>query len=502
MLTRSTLAILSLAALSACQTAPAPRVAVPPATPANAVAAPAPKPQSVIAAPHLPNPDHAYAVVVSAATYADPAWKPVADTLVAKYHGNLIIAPKDFTDAKAQLAAQLASQNLNYVCFVAQPGEAPRKVVTDLNRMMRQLDADPYTDAIWGIVSGYDATDALRIARISKPLIIQTGGSGMGKGAVEKLPNGFAAYEGDKNKMTRWVDGKMEEVATTPNNTKALVDGLNTMAPDFWCTSAHASEKSWQVKYNDDTGGYFVCKDGQLFGLVNITSGPAYEIHSPNPKVYIAAGNCLIGNIPEKNCMAAAYIHCAGVTQMVGYTEETWFGYMGWGTLDSFNTGHYDCAEALFLNQQALLWHLLTEHPEVANVNYNQDEPQGENKIPRLANAKETQNLAGLLYDRDGVVLLGDPAWEARMPKDVTNYTETFTTEPDGTVTYTLTTTADGQWANRPVFAWLPQHVKEIKLLEGEDLKPVLTDNFLMFNMTGDFKKGRIITIKYTGKPL
>ena len=56
---------------------------------------------------------------------------------------------------------------------------------------------------------------------------------------------------------------------------------------------------------------------------VGRTQGNRYPIHSTHPKVWLAIGNCLIGHIPDRQCMALAMMHSVGVYQMVGYTMVT-----------------------------------------------------------------------------------------------------------------------------------------------------------------------------------
>ena len=60
-----------------------------------------------------------------------------------------------------------------YACFVAQPKEAGREFVVHVSRMTRRLDDDPYTDVVWGILTGYKADDALRIASLKEPLVVR-----------------------------------------------------------------------------------------------------------------------------------------------------------------------------------------------------------------------------------------------------------------------------------------------------------------------------------------
>src|SRR4051794_5924255 len=96
--------------------------------------------------------DGSYAVVVSKQTYADPKWKPVADALVAKHGGKLLTADADVTSALPALKVAFP----RYTCFVATSAEASREYVAAVHRLTRKLDDDPYTDTIWGILTGYD----------------------------------------------------------------------------------------------------------------------------------------------------------------------------------------------------------------------------------------------------------------------------------------------------------------------------------------------------------
>ncbi|MBN37341.1 MAG: hypothetical protein CMI29_02640 [Opitutae bacterium] len=60
-----------------------------------------------------------------------------------------------------------------YACFVATPHETTKDLVRAIHLLSRQLDDDPYADLFWGILSGYDADNALLTARKNKPLIIR-----------------------------------------------------------------------------------------------------------------------------------------------------------------------------------------------------------------------------------------------------------------------------------------------------------------------------------------
>jgi hypothetical protein len=120
------------------------------------------------------NPPAEYAVVVSLATLAAPDWRAVADALVAKHRAQLV----GYTSPVTSVAPQLAAWSPRYVCFVARPEEATREFVAETHRLIRRLDDDPWPDAFWGILTGYDATNALHIARQAAPLTIRKVASG------------------------------------------------------------------------------------------------------------------------------------------------------------------------------------------------------------------------------------------------------------------------------------------------------------------------------------
>ena len=48
-----------------------------------------------------------------------------------------------------------------------------------ISQKKMRLDDDPYGDCFWGILTGYDATNALRIAHCRDPLIIRRVAAGV-----------------------------------------------------------------------------------------------------------------------------------------------------------------------------------------------------------------------------------------------------------------------------------------------------------------------------------
>ena len=429
-----------------------------------------------------------YAVVVSQKTQADPAWRQVVEALRTKHKGAVITYDASVDDALPKLREQFP----RYACFVAQPTEATREFVAKVHRLTRQLDDDPYTDCFWGILTGYDATNALRIAQQKAPLTVRKVAGGT-EVALEMCEQGVWYCELNKNKMVKKAPGKAAAELKGPDDTtKALVGALNDYQADLFVTSGHATEHDWMIGYRYQNG-FFRHENGQLYGLD--TQKNKLPVHSPNPKVYLPIGNCLMGHFDRADCMAASWMNSAGVNQMIGYTVPSWYGYAGWGCLDYFveQPGRYTFTEAFFANQAALINRLQTYFPDQVSA---ESDASGRTKTPLSAgDAARAAGLSandarGLLYDRDTVAFYGDPAWIARMAKAKTAWDQTLT-EKKGVWTFEIKPNFGGktfapinqngsQRGGRPIVEFLPKRVKDVQILEGAELKPVITDNFIL----------------------
>ncbi|MFI5382088.1 MAG: hypothetical protein ACHRHE_22565, partial [Tepidisphaerales bacterium] len=375
-----------------------------------------------------------YAVVVSKKTGDDAAWKKVVDALVAKHKGEVIVYDGKVAEALPGLRPSMPK----YACFVATPAEAGRAFVADVNRITRKLDDDPYTDCIWGILTGYDADNALWIAQQDKPLVVRKVGSGT-ELAMSAVEEGVWYCELQKNRMVKKEKGgEAAQLKGPDDTTAALVGVLNDYKPDMFVTSGHATEHDWMIGFRYQNG-FFKCKNGQLYG--EDTKRAKFDVKSPNPKVYLPIGNCLMGHVDGPEAMALAWMKSAGVCQMAGYTVPTWYGYAGWGWLDYFveEPGRYTLAEAYYANQQALIHRLGTYFPEIANQEPSPGQTVGAGvKLSDAAKAAglTAQDAAGLLHDRDVTAFYGDPAWEARMAPGPLAWEQELT-EKDGVWTLT-----------------------------------------------------------------
>jgi hypothetical protein len=405
-----------------------------------------------------------YAIVISATTLADPAWKAVVDALVNKHglhHDKDVIV---FSPGVIGALPHLREKFPKYSCFVATPKEVTQQFVGDVHRVTRQLDEDPYTDTQWGILTGYDASNALDIARYQTPLSVEKVASGT-EIALECCTEGLWYDELVKNKYVRKDrGGEAKQLQGPDDTTQRFVEVLSTYEPDLFVTSGHATEQGWQIGFRY-RNGFLKSKAGQLYG--EDTQKRVMEIDSPNPKVYLPIGNCLMGNINGPDAMALSWLNDAGVKQMIGYTVPTWYGYQGWGVLDYFveQPGRYTLTEAFFANHHALIHRLQLDETSASDQR-------------------------GLAFDRDVVAFYGDPAWTARMADGKLAYGQRLSAV-DGVYTFEIepllgkksfdTVNANGaQRGGRPFVQFLKERISDVEIIEGHQWKPVITDDFVL----------------------
>lgn len=456
-------------------------------------------PPQVIAKKH-------YVVAISDSTSQKNEWMFVARKLQNKYQGTLLTyKDKDL----ASLLPKLREIMPNYVCIVSEPEQVGRKLIVDAHRTFRRLNDDPYTDVLWGVLTGYTAQDALRIAGYSKPLVIRRAASSMGPGILNGLQSGFASDEGNKAHFWQKTQGakepKLENIADF-GIAERMARAFNTIPIDLFITSGHASERDWQIIYNVNAGT-FRHDQGKLFSMAP-NNPKRFYFKSPNPKVYIPAGNCLIGHIDRKDCMTTSWIHSGGVYQMIGYTLVTFYGYMGWGTKSYFDEADHTLAESFFATEQSLLRRLSIEYPELLKVNPTKYGMQSVvQEIVQATNGKFTQDMLGLLWDRDAVAFYGDPAWQAHY--DFSKRSVDYQLEQNGKI-WKLTGTfrkdhtvpATQHRPTRPFIFFFPNRLNAPQLItNGTTPKGiVLTDLFVMVPFDEVKKEGETFSFSFQTK--
>jgi len=118
----------------------------------------------------------------------------------------------------------------------------------------------------------------------------------------------------------------------------------------------------------------------------------------------------------------------------------------------------------------------------------------------------------GLLFDRDYVAFYGDPAWEARMAKQDCAWDQTleekggvftFEIKPNrGADTFKPINTNGSQRGGRPIVQFLPRRVRDIRILEGADLAPVIADNFILVPKPGKCDPRRKYRVVFQAAPV
>ncbi len=363
-----------------------------------------------------------YQVVVSKAADADPAWRKVADELHKKYAKTPLasrIAVANPTEAAPLLReVPLGFDKPDFVAFVMKPEEATERTVYALHAMMKSLDDDPYYDAVWGIVTGPTPEAALRVAT-AKPIHPRSALSTTGVNFAPftdatTLSDGYApgfkredyALPNKPVAVYEKRDGKESAMRIVRgDSTSVFASAWDELDPELVVTSSHASQRNLEMPFST---GNIVPRNGELWSLpdkklIDYTTGQAdasasaqaaaSKLAAPKrDKVWIAAGNCLIGDYKDANSMAAAMIGYGRVVQFMGYVKTTWFGEIGWETLAQFFERGATAAEAWYFAGQNL-----------------------ERKLSLMDKRYRTQNLVGRIWDRNATILWGDPALDASL---------------------------------------------------------------------------------------
>ena len=381
---------------------------------------------------------------------------------------------------------RLTRQLPRHTCFVARPEEAGREFVAEVHRLTRKLDDDPYADTFWGILTGYDAANALRIAEQAEPLTIRRVASGT-ELPLEMVEEGVWYCELQKNRMVRKSGADNRSSCRGPTTPRLP-----------WCnrsTRARPSSSSPRGTPPNEIGRSAFATETVRSGAR--TAGLLRAGHSAVSDIPISSaesqGLPAGGELPDgtyrfgRDAMALAWLNSAGVNQMIGYTVPTWFGYAGWGCLDYFveQPGRFTLTEAFFANQHALIHRLQAA-----------SQP-GEDKSGLRSDVR------GLSFDRDVVAFYGDPAWQARLAPGPVAWQQKLTIEdglyelvvvPErGAQTFQPINTNGSQRGYRPIIQFLPHRIRDVELVAGQDLNAVIADDFVLIPVP----RGDVVAERY-----
>lgn len=453
-------------------------------------------------------------VAVPKATADDPAWKKVAQDYAKERKGELVV----WDGAPEQLLPALKKHDPRYLTIIGKPEAFNAAFVRAVNRVTRTIDDDPWTDCQWGLVSGYTPKDAAHVLAKKAPLVIQRAltTTGITNALVDSV---LTISDGKKGEFTRKAQGKepvqeMCDLTQHPNGTVELFEkAWNDEKPQLLVTSAHATqfnlEMPWGLGLIASHGGQFrvvpapkrnafakflggamFVGDTQKLGAWLVEEKFSTLKPSPEPKVWLASGNCLIGDAAKTtDSMVLTAMSEAGVNQFVGYVVPTWFGRNGWGTTELWQkqAGNTSLSEAFFLNNQKLLDETQRRFPEAMGVTFDSDDidsalksknsfTEGLTKLQKEKGIKLEQDLMGLVHDRDVVAFWGDPMWNAGfdLSKNTAGLKQVWS-KKDNKLTLTIESSKgyEGGYA-----AWLPKRMRGAKL--GSEADAVLADDFLL----------------------
>ncbi|MDD2716925.1 MAG: hypothetical protein PHW04_13610 [Candidatus Wallbacteria bacterium] len=406
-------------------------------------------------------------------------WLSVLNQLKSKYNARVFWFEGP-ADKSQPLKRGLSAYKPYYVCFITRPDHCDEDYVQSVIRLMESIDDDPYDDAIWAILTGYDYRDALRIVKAG-PLTVRRELSHLGNGWMDPwIESGVSFNEGVQGSKFIKEKGKSTAAVAGPADTTAeWVRYLNHNDCDVIVTSGHATEFDWRLGYAYKDGKIIPADRGRLKGvdLNNCT----YEITTTNPKIYYGPGNCLIAHIPAKTmeCMALSWIH-NGANQFYGHIEPQYRNCTAWGVWNYFATlrGAFTFAEAVYANRVASRY--LVKSCWTGEVQ------------------AQSERCLGI------TVLYGDPAWAARVKKVAApDYEMKLTTVKSGTdfceITACLQTNNDlkfnPQYSKPPVFL-LPFRIRDWKIKSTDFETVEVTDNFILADTLGrTFRKGELLRI-------
>ncbi len=376
-----------------------------------------------------PEPHERSVLVVSHATAGTDGWAQVVAAL-RTFHRDRGVRTLHFETSPLELLDSLRALHPRHLVLVARPGELGRPMLLDLHRVVRGLDEDPWPDVEWGVVTGRDWSDAMRQVTTRTPLSIRRA-AGVASLPVDSFEEVWCWDESIPGRSLRTsADGRLVETTTDASDMMpGIVASLNEYQPDLFFSSGRATQDDWRIGYRFNAGAFKV-RDGILTGVD--LDHREHPVDSPNPKVWLAAGNCLVGDVADRDSMALAILGSAGATQFLGYTGRTWHGRAGWGVAEWFLAGPHRCTlpEAVFCNQVQLLDELADLGADLPDLDLGDFGPREDPRFREELAAhlgdrfdeSTFERVVGHLWDRDALVLYGDPTWQASVERSTASW--------------------------------------------------------------------------------
>lgn len=443
--------------------------------------------------------NHEYVVLTSRRCRETDGWSQVAGALAAKHAADLLV----FEEAPDELLPELRARHPRMVGVVAMPDEAGRNRMGEIHRMLRRLDDDPYLDARWGLITASTWPAAMEIVRAERPLVIETM---LSNTPVPLEVAAEATYfdEGVAGRRVTRVDGSPErEITGDPITVDDFAVEFERLQPDLLVTSGRTNEERWMIGYTFDGGRVIAAEDGSL--RARTPDGRESTLSAPGPMAMLGAGSCLLGFVPGPGVLPLRFIERAGARQVVGYCSTTWYGAGGWDLYRRFleEPGRHSLAEATWLAQQELVRRFRDEFPgtpEVSTADFDERAvPEFRAAVSERTGMPRTDDrfpdLSGLLWDRDALVLLGDPAWSVELEEGDLPWSVEQRRVGDRLV-LELTVHEDLSEAATPAVI-LEARVRPGRVIEGAGTEPILLDDLVFIPGLVDLDVGESVVLEF-----
>lgn len=467
-----------------------------------------------------------YVILASETVHKNPKWLEVVELLKKKHKAPVYF----YEQAPREKLAELKTNRPRYVAIVETPENIGKEFVMDMHRVSREIDEDIYADFLWGIITGYDASTALRMVEdSSEPLIIKDAVATITELSSGKWFNRFAWVDDHTKGFWGEKKGKNEKIQKYQIEPQEVLKKFTTLYeaynPDLLVTAAHATENNLEMPFSL---GNIIARSGMLYAnpKKSETTWPLSE--SNKRKVYFAVGNCLIGNVNNtRESMAIAWMNGGHATAMIGYVVSTWHGRNGWGGLKYWLTtpGRYTLAEAIYLNQQDFLFQQYERIPMYIKENFQygdysmsdamafgytklmkaQITPAGKEEYP----GQYYHDCIGFWYDRDVLAYYGDPKWNVRLQNIPEEQDFSVSMKKKGNKRIiTLKTHANFSMerlkgnkfksehvGDLPFSYFFPERLNNPSLAPGQEWEAVVDENFLLI-YNADFEPNKIYNIE------
>ena len=405
-----------------------------------------------------------YAIVASDVTINE--WSSVIANLQTKYPQSKLFEYTSWSVDKDNILNKLSEFFPKYVCFVERP-PVSRSFVQSVIAFMRDLDDDPYADAIWSILTGYNLSDAERISNAA-PLTVSNGCSHVGSGWLQWFDAGVSWNEGTQyDKYIKTSGNSVQQVDGPGNTTSDIVDELNKDDKHCMSSSGHATEHVWEMGYSY-YDGILSSNGGRVYG--DDRNGNIYEITTTNPKIYYSPGNCLIAHQSDMDSMSLAWMH-SGVNAFFGHVINQMRTCTAWGIAQYFFSlqDQFTYAEAVYVNRVGSMY----------------------------------INDFGWERCLNGTVLYGDPAWKCKMARSTQplwNQSLTVQDNGDGDVKIAFEVTFNQDWGpgNHPPVAILPERIMDPIIVSADTPNVVITDNFVLMHLENAASAGEVYRVVFT----